>query len=154
MLPDQAELVGVTVIMEPTRNAWVPGAAWVRRRGATVVLVPPEQAADLRASYHKPTKTGRLDSRLLPGYRCCTPTVCTPSTALALAMCCGGRPSCAPPWSNGAAPPQPPGRAAGAARAGLADGVPRRPCQQDTAAVLRGRLRLPYTLRASRHQVR
>jgi hypothetical protein len=65
MLPDQAELVGVTVIMEPTRNAWVPLAAWFRRRGATVVLVPPEQAADLRAYYHKHTKTDRLDSRLL-----------------------------------------------------------------------------------------
>jgi hypothetical protein len=54
----------VTVIMEPTRNAWVPLAAWFRRHGATVVLVPPEQAADLRAYYHKHTKTDRLDPRL------------------------------------------------------------------------------------------
>jgi transposase len=30
----------VMVVMEPTRNAWVPLAAWFRRRGATVVLVP------------------------------------------------------------------------------------------------------------------
>src|SRR4051794_36267208 len=43
----------VMVIMEPTRNAWVPLAAWFRRRGATVVLVPPERAADLRAYYAK-----------------------------------------------------------------------------------------------------
>ena len=42
--------VTVTVVMEPTRNAWVPLAAWFRRRGATVILVPPEQSADLRAS--------------------------------------------------------------------------------------------------------
>src|SRR5919204_4624177 len=55
----------VLVVVEPTRNAWVPLAAWFRRRGATVVLVPPEQAADLRAYYHKHTKTDRLDSRLL-----------------------------------------------------------------------------------------
>jgi hypothetical protein len=38
----------VTVVMEPARNAWVPLAAWFRRRGATVVMVPPEQSADLR----------------------------------------------------------------------------------------------------------
>lgn len=41
----------VTVVMEPTRNAWVPLAAWFRRRGASVVLVPAERSADLRAYY-------------------------------------------------------------------------------------------------------
>jgi transposase len=55
----------VTVVMEPTRNAWVALAAWFQARGATVVLVPPEQSADLRAYYHKHTKTDRLDSRVL-----------------------------------------------------------------------------------------
>ncbi len=40
-------------------------AAWFRRRGATVVLIPPEQAADLRDYYNKHTKTDRLDSQLL-----------------------------------------------------------------------------------------
>jgi transposase len=55
----------VTVIMEPTRNAWVPLAAWLRARGATVVLVPPEQSADLRAYYSKHAKTDKLDSKLL-----------------------------------------------------------------------------------------
>lgn len=55
----------VTVIMEPTRNAWVPLAAWFRRNGARVVLVPPERSSDLRAYYSKHTKTDRLDSRLL-----------------------------------------------------------------------------------------
>jgi len=39
----------ITVVMEPTRNAWVPLAAWFRRHGATVIMVPPEQSADLRA---------------------------------------------------------------------------------------------------------
>src|SRR4029079_8449467 len=51
--------------MEPTRNAWVPLAAWFRRRGADVVLVPPERSADLRAYYAKHTKSDRLDSVLL-----------------------------------------------------------------------------------------
>lgn len=55
----------VTVIMEPTRNAWVPLASWLRARGAKVVLVPPEQSADLRDYYNKHTKTDRLDSRVL-----------------------------------------------------------------------------------------
>lgn len=61
-IPDGAE---VTVIMEPTRNAWVPLASWLRARGAKVVLVPPEQSADLRDYYNKHTKTDRLDSRVL-----------------------------------------------------------------------------------------
>jgi transposase len=61
-LPDDAD---VEVIMEPTRNAWVPLAAWFQARGAMVWLVPPEQSADLRDYYHKHTKTDRLDSRVL-----------------------------------------------------------------------------------------
>ena len=55
----------VTVVLEPTRNAWVPLAAWLTARGATVVLVPPEQSKDLRAYYSKHTKNDRLDSRIL-----------------------------------------------------------------------------------------
>ncbi|HEY6423545.1 MAG TPA: IS110 family transposase [Pseudonocardiaceae bacterium] len=61
-IPDGAEVV---VVMEPTRNAWVPLAAWLGARGAKVVLVPPEQSADLRDYYNKHTKTDRLDSRVL-----------------------------------------------------------------------------------------
>jgi len=55
----------VMVVMEPTRNAWVALAAWFRRHGAEVVMVPPEQSADLRAYYNKHAKTDRLDSRVL-----------------------------------------------------------------------------------------
>jgi transposase len=55
----------VTVVMEPTRNAWVPLAAWLRARGATVRMVPPEQSADLRKYYNKHAKTDRLDCELL-----------------------------------------------------------------------------------------
>lgn len=55
----------VLVVMEPTRNAWVALAGWFRRRGATVVMVPSEQSADLRAYYNKHAKTDRLDSQLL-----------------------------------------------------------------------------------------
>ena len=51
--------------MEPTRNAWVPLAAWFRRHGATVIMVPPEQSADLRDYYSKHAKSDRLDSRML-----------------------------------------------------------------------------------------
>ena len=39
-LPEEMGATDITVIMEPTRNAWVPLAAWFRHRGATVVLVP------------------------------------------------------------------------------------------------------------------
>ncbi len=61
-IPEDAS---VTVILEPTRNAWVPLSAWLQARGATVILVPPEQSADLRDYYNKHTKTDRLDSRVL-----------------------------------------------------------------------------------------
>lgn len=61
-IPDADEVV---VVMEPTRNAWVPLAAWFRRKGARVVVVPSEQSADLRAYYSKHAKTDRLDSQLL-----------------------------------------------------------------------------------------
>ena len=57
--------VEVTVIMEPTRNAWVPLAAWFRRHGAAIVMVPPEQSADLRDYFNKHAKSDRLDSKVL-----------------------------------------------------------------------------------------
>jgi transposase len=65
MLPAGQDPAEVTVVMEPTRNAWVPLAAWFRRRGAQVVLVPPERSADLRNYYAKHSKSDRLDSRML-----------------------------------------------------------------------------------------
>jgi hypothetical protein len=65
MLPDGTDPAQVLVVMEPTRNAWVPLAAWFRRHGANVVLVPPERSADLRRYYAKHTKSDRLDSQLL-----------------------------------------------------------------------------------------
>jgi transposase len=55
----------LTVVMEPTRNAWAPVAAWFRRRGARIVMVPTTQSADLRAYYSKHTKNDQLDSKLL-----------------------------------------------------------------------------------------
>ncbi len=58
-------VTAVTVVLEPTRNAWVPLAAWFRRKGARVVVVPSEQSADLRAYYSKHAKTDHLDSRVL-----------------------------------------------------------------------------------------
>jgi transposase len=64
-LPAGTEAGQLTVVMEPTRNAWVPLAAWFRRRGARVVLVSAERSADLRNYYAKHTKSDRLDSVLL-----------------------------------------------------------------------------------------
>ena len=61
-IPDD---VTVTVVMEPTRNAWVPLAGWLQGMGAKVSVVPPEQSADLRDYYNKHTKTDRLDSKML-----------------------------------------------------------------------------------------
>lgn len=65
LLPAAHEAEQLTVIMEPTRNAWVPLAAWLRRKGAQVVLVSAERSSDLRAYYAKHTKSDRLDSVLL-----------------------------------------------------------------------------------------
>lgn len=62
-LPDDVD--EVMVVMEPTRNAWVPLAAWFRRQGAVVVIVPSEQSSDLRDYLSKHTKTDRLDAELL-----------------------------------------------------------------------------------------
>ena len=53
------------VVMEPTRNAWVPLAAWFRRRGAGWSSSHPEQSSDLRDYFSKHTKTDRLDAELL-----------------------------------------------------------------------------------------
>jgi hypothetical protein len=39
MLPADVEPGQVTVVMEPTRNAWVPLAAWFRRRGGACQVV-------------------------------------------------------------------------------------------------------------------
>lgn len=64
-LPAGFTATELTVVMEPTRNAWVPLAAWFRRHGAHVVLVSAERSADLRAYYAKHTKSDRLDSVLL-----------------------------------------------------------------------------------------
>ena len=61
-LTDPAEL---TVVLEPTRNAWIVVASWFRRRGARVVMVPTTQSADLRAYYSKHAKNDRIDSSLL-----------------------------------------------------------------------------------------
>ena len=61
-LPADQRPEDLTVVMEPTRNAWVPLAAWFRRRGAQVVLVSAERSSDLRAYYAKHTKSDRLDS--------------------------------------------------------------------------------------------
>src|SRR6266498_3446536 len=90
----------VQVVMEPTRNAWVPLQAWLEARGAVVVLVPPEQSADLRNYYNKHTKTDRLDSRVLARLPLLHPegleSVTGPTPAIRSAGPCGVAPS----WSR------------------------------------------------------
>jgi transposase len=107
-LPEGTDPTQVMVVMEPTRNAWVRLAAWFRRRGAWVILVPPQRSADLRADYHKHTKTDRLGGHPAgPATAAASRWAPTPSTAWAQPTRCADRPSCARPWSNGAPPPWP-----------------------------------------------
>ena len=55
----------LTVVMEPTRSAWVVVAAHFQAIGARVVMVAPEQSSDLRRYYKKHTKNDRLDAFVL-----------------------------------------------------------------------------------------
>jgi transposase len=99
-IPAQAS---VTVVMDPARNAWVLLAAWFRRRGATVVMVPPEQSADLRDYYSKHVKSDRLDSRLLARIPLLHPAGCARLKAWGPLTRCAGRLPCEPAWSSAAA---------------------------------------------------
>ena len=89
--------------MEPTRNAWVPLAAWFRRHGATVIMVPPEQSADLRDYYSKHAKSDRLDSRMLARLPLLHPDGLRPAEGLGPADPLRRARSCAPAWSSAAA---------------------------------------------------
>ena len=55
----------LTVVIEPTRSAWVVVAAHFRATGAKVVMMAPERSADLRSYYKKHTKNDHLDSFVL-----------------------------------------------------------------------------------------
>src|SRR3954454_15351169 len=77
LLPEAHRAGQLTVIMEPTRNAWVPLAAWLRRKGAQVVLVSAERSSDLRSYYAKHTRATGWTPCCWPGCRCCTPKGCT-----------------------------------------------------------------------------
>jgi transposase len=61
-LADPAEL---TVVVEPTRNAWIVLARWFKNRGARVVMVPTTQSAALRDYLNRHTKNDQLDSAML-----------------------------------------------------------------------------------------
>ena len=114
----------VTVILEPTRNAWVPllGLAPSTRRhghlGAT------EQSADLRDYYNKHAKTDRLDSRVLAVCHCCTQRACGVSTTLVRPSRCAVASVTASAWSSAARAAQPsPGRTRRAAGPGWTDSL-------------------------------
>ena len=126
----------LTVVMEPTRNAWVPLAAWFRRRGATVIMVPPEQSADLRDYYSKHAKSDRLDSRMLARLPLLHPDGLRPAEGP------GPRGSAAPRDEAARQPGQAPQRdrgparqLPGAARTAMARGVRRGPGPEHAAAV-------------------
>ena len=100
-IPDGAS---VTVILEPTRNAWVPLSAWLQARGATVILVPPEQSADLRTTTTStPRPTGWIPRCWLV-CRCCTPRACAASTTSVRPNHCAEPCVTASAWSSAAAP--------------------------------------------------
>ena len=90
----------VQVVMEPTRNAWVPLAAWFRRHGVIVIMVPPEQSADLRDYYSKHVKSDRVDSRMLAQLPLLHPGGLRPAGGRDPRTRCAGPASCAPAWSN------------------------------------------------------
>lgn len=75
----------VTIVMEPTRNAWVPLAAWFRRRGAHVVLVSAERSSDLRAYYTNTLKAIDWTLFCWPDFRYCTPKAYTLNVVSVLA---------------------------------------------------------------------
>lgn len=53
------------VVMEPTSSSWVAPTAFFQSKGASVHLVPPPQASDLRRYYSKHVKNDRIDAKLL-----------------------------------------------------------------------------------------
>ena len=116
---DAADPGELTVVVEPTRNAWIVLAAWFRRRGARVVMVPTTQSADLRAYYSKHTKNDRLDSAMLARLPRCTPKGCASSPETVPQTRCADWSSNAPPSSSAAPGLCPPRRSGRAARPGL-----------------------------------
>lgn len=55
----------ITVVLEPTRNAWITVAEWFRRKGTRVVMVPATQSAALRDYMSAYVKNDKADSELL-----------------------------------------------------------------------------------------
>ena len=55
----------LTVVVEPTRNAWIVVAEWFRRGGGGGVLAPPTLSWDLPIKYPTHTTNDRIDSELL-----------------------------------------------------------------------------------------
>lgn len=137
--------------MEPTRNAWVPLAAWFRRQGANVVLVSAERSADLRAYYAKHTKSDRLDSVLLARLPLWHPEGLHAERGLGpRGSAATGHQAALDVGQTSHHQPGPSGRAAGDPRTRLARRVQRRSGQHDPAAVPRRRLRRPAHRQATR----
>ena len=101
-IPEDAS---VTVILEPTRNAWVPLSAWLQARGATVILVPPGRRPICGiTTTSTPRPTDWIHGCWLV-CRCCTPRACEASTTSARRGHCAEPCVTAPAWSSAAPPP-------------------------------------------------
>lgn len=94
----------IKVVMEPTRNAWVPLAAWFRRHGDEVIMVPPEQSADLRFYSNKHAKTDRVGAELLARLPALHPEGLHPEKGLGCVEPLRPSVKTAPLWSGGASP--------------------------------------------------
>ena len=87
-IPDGAR---VTVILEPTRNAWVPLAAWLKARGATVVLGATRNSRQICGTIT--TSTPRPTGSTLGCWLACPcsiPKVCAVSTTWVRQNRCAG----------------------------------------------------------------
>ncbi len=103
-LPPDTDPSTVTVVMEPTRNAWVALAVWFRRRGARASSSCHRNARPTCAptTPSTPRATGSTPVSL-PACLCSIPTASTRSAALDRVMRCAVRRSSTPRWSSAAA---------------------------------------------------
>ena len=71
------EATAVTIVMEPTRNAWVPRAAWFRRKGARSCSCPPSNPLTCASTTPSTQRPIASTPGCLLGCRFCTQTACT-----------------------------------------------------------------------------
>src|SRR6478672_12228215 len=106
-LPKEFQAAEVTVVMEPTRNAWFRWPHGFAAKEPVSCWSPlNDRQTYAPTTPSTPRATGWIPF-CWPGFRCCTPKVYTPSAALGQATRYGEPPRCTPPWSNAAPPALP-----------------------------------------------